>query len=137
MPDYADWIMDNIDRNGLVKHRLYRQHTTPHEDYAIKDLRNLGRPLERTIIIDNLAENFIHTTPDNGIWVESWYDDMDDSILEQLTPFLKSIVSSGKVTDVRKLLTKPLKEQVLYRCLEEGKEIPHIDELIRIASESP
>lgn len=24
MPDYADWIMDNIDRNGLVKHRLYR-----------------------------------------------------------------------------------------------------------------
>ncbi len=61
---------------------------------------------------------------------------MDDTILEQLTPFLKSIVSSGKVPDVRKLLTKPLKEQVLYRCLEESKEIPHIDELIKIASES-
>ena len=43
-----------------------------------KDLRLLGRPLERTIIIDNLAENFIHTTPTNGLWVESWYDDMDD-----------------------------------------------------------
>jgi hypothetical protein len=49
---------------------------------------------------------------------------MDDTILEQLTPFLKSIVSSGKVPDVRKLLTKSLKEQVLYRCLEENKEIP-------------
>jgi TFIIF-interacting CTD phosphatase-like protein len=48
--------------------------------------------LEKTIIIDNLAENFIHTTPDNGIWVESWYDDMDDTVLEMLLPFLKDIV---------------------------------------------
>jgi len=68
-------------------------------------LRNLGRSLERTIIIDNLAENFIHTTPDNGIWVESWYDDMDDTVMEQLIPFLRDIVTS-KVEDVRKLLTK-------------------------------
>mmetsp|Transcript_42659 Transcript_42659/g.40963 ORF Transcript_42659/g.40963 Transcript_42659/m.40963 type:complete len:254 (+) Transcript_42659:121-882(+) len=45
MPDYADWIMDNVDRQKIVKYRLYRQHTTPHEDYAIKDLRNLGRDL--------------------------------------------------------------------------------------------
>lgn len=59
-----------------------------------KDLRNLGRPLERTIIIDNLAENFIHTTPENGIWVESWYDDMDDTVLEMLVPFLKDLVVS-------------------------------------------
>lgn len=67
-----------MDRQRTIKYRLYRQHTTPLEDYAIKDLRNLGRPLEKTIIIDNLAENFIKTTPCNGIWVESWYDDMDD-----------------------------------------------------------
>ena len=95
-----------------------------------KDLRLLGRPLERTIIIDNLAENFLHTTPDNGIWVESWYDDMDDNILEILTPFLRSIVTSGLVPDVRKLLNKDLKEKVLYKCLEESKEIPRIEELL-------
>ncbi len=80
-------------------------------------MRNLGRSLERTIIIDNLADNFIHTTPNNGIWVESWYDDMDDNILELLTPFLKSIVLSGKVTDVRKLLTTKVKEEMIYRKL--------------------
>ena len=57
-----------------------------------KDLRNLGRSLEKTIIIDNLAENFAHTTPDNGIWVESWYDDMEDTVLELLIPFLRDIV---------------------------------------------
>ena len=73
--------------------------------------------MEKTIIIDNLAENFIHTTPDNGIWVESWYDDMEDNILEQLTPFLKSIVTSGMVNDVRQLLTKEVKEKIIYRCL--------------------
>jgi len=79
MPEYADKILDNLDENGfMIKHRLYRQHTTPTEDYAIKDLRLLGRKLERTIIVDNLAENFHATTPNNGVWVESWYDDMQD-----------------------------------------------------------
>jgi hypothetical protein len=47
----------------------------------------------------------MHTTPNNGIWVESWYDDMDDIVLELLTPFLRSIVTSGLVPDVRNLLT--------------------------------
>ena len=93
-----------------------------------KDLRNLGRSLERTIIIDNLAENFIHTTPDNGIWVESWYDDMDDQVLELLVPFLKDIVLSQ--VDVRDVLRKEVKEQVIYRCLEEGKELPSVAEIM-------
>ena len=72
-----------------MKHRLYRQHCSPHEDYAIKDLNNLGRDIKRTIIIDNLKENFELTTPDNGIWVESWYDDLDDKVLPTLVPFLE------------------------------------------------
>lgn len=122
MPDYADWILDNIDRAGRVQFRLYRQHTTPHEDYAIKDLRNLGRDLSRTIIIDNLAENFNYTTPLNGIWVESWYDDMDCNVLGLLIPFLKDIVISNY--DVRSLLTENIKETFLYRMLDEQKKLP-------------
>lgn len=79
MPEYADKILDNLDESGfMIKYRLYRQHTTPTEDYAIKDLHLLGRSLKRTIIVDNLAENFMETTPLNGVWVESWYDDMQD-----------------------------------------------------------
>lgn len=58
MPDYADWILDNVDRNGKISYRLYRQHSTPFEDYAMKDLTKLGRDLSKTMIIDNLAENF-------------------------------------------------------------------------------
>lgn len=46
MPEYADKILDNLDENNyMIKHRLYRQHTTPTEDYAIKDLHLLGRQL--------------------------------------------------------------------------------------------
>ena len=36
MPEYADKIVDNLDENGvMIKYRLYRQHTTPTEDYAM------------------------------------------------------------------------------------------------------
>ena len=84
--------------------------------------------MDKTIIIDNLAENFIHTTPDNGIWVESWYDDMDDTVLEQLLPFLKEIVQT-KHADVRTLLTTDNKENTIYKCLEEGKLIPSISKI--------
>ena len=57
-----------------------------------KDLHLLGRKLERTIIVDNLAENFLATTPNNGIWVESWYDDMQDQVLPRLQRFLQELV---------------------------------------------
>ena len=26
LPDYADWILEKIDPNNLVKYKLYRQH---------------------------------------------------------------------------------------------------------------
>ena len=128
MPDYADWILDNIDRDNVITHRLYRQHTTPHEDYAIKDLTNLGRDLSKTIIVDNLAENFNYTTPTNGIWVESWYDDMEDNVLGLLIPFLKQIVDSK--IDVRTILQDETKEKYLYKPLEDQKPIPNIEEMI-------
>lgn len=57
---------------------------------------------------------------------------MDDTVLELLTPFLKGIVTSGLVDDVRKLLNKNMKDKILYKCLEEGKEIPPIEELLKI-----
>ena len=81
--------------------------------------------MSKTIIIDNLAENFNFTTPLNGIWVESWYDDMDDNVLNLLIPFLKEIVIEK--ADVRTLLTETLKDQVIYKCLDEGKSIPSIE----------
>ena len=68
--------------------------------------------------------------------MESWYDDMDDTVMEYLIPFLKEIVTS-KLQDVRKLLTKSIKENILYRCLEEGKEIPSVYDMMKDSMLSP
>lgn len=71
MKDYADWVINTIDKFKCVKYRLYREHTRPENDNFIKNLENLGRdikkiqsngetwkPLNIVIIIDNLEENF-------------------------------------------------------------------------------
>jgi len=55
---------------------------------VVKDLSKIGRPLEKTIIIDNIAENFI-LHKDNGIFIKSWYDDPKDTELRDLIPLLK------------------------------------------------
>ncbi len=126
IPDYANWIIDQIDPDGLITHRLYRQHTTPKEDCALKDINKLGRSMKKTIIVDNIEENFKECTPYNGIRVQSWFDEMDDCVMENLGPFLAKIVER-KVEDVRTLLKnfKPTVE----RCLDEGRRIPEFSPL--------
>lgn len=70
----------------------------------VKDLSRIGRPLNKTIIVDNVAENF-SLQPDNGIFIKSWFDDMSDTALFELAPLLKQIVEK-KVKDVREALRK-------------------------------
>ena len=65
----------------------------------IKDLSKLGRPLERTIIVDNLAENFI-LQKDNGIFIQTWLEDPTDTQLRDMIPLLKQLVVK-EVADVR------------------------------------
>lgn len=84
-------------------------------------MRNLGRDLRRTIIVDNLAENFSQT-PENGVWVESWYDDLECWVLPTLQKFLVELVTK-QVDDVRQYLSPECKK-VLYRCLEVGEPVP-------------
>jgi CTD small phosphatase-like protein 2 len=56
--DYADVIVDQIDPDRHIKHRLYRQHCSPEDDIHVKDIFKIGRGLEKIIIVDNLAESF-------------------------------------------------------------------------------
>jgi CTD small phosphatase-like protein 2 len=59
MQDYADWVLDHLDPDhSLISYRLYRQHTYQQGLVNIKDLGILGRDLSRTVIVDNVAENF-------------------------------------------------------------------------------
>jgi len=60
----------------------------------VKDLSRIGRDLSRTIIVDNVAENF-QLQPDNGIFIKSWFDDMSDTALSELAPLLKGNLKQG------------------------------------------
>lgn len=75
----------------------------------MKDLSLLGRKMERTIIIDNISDNFV-LQPDNGIFCSTWYDDMNDRFLDEITPLLTQIVE--KKVDVRRAL-RQYRDQVL------------------------
>lgn len=88
LQEYADWALDQIDKGNWIHYRLYRQHTMPSGNVFIKDLSRLGRDLTRTIIVDNVADNFMLQN-DNGIFVKTWFDDASDMMLESLAPLLK------------------------------------------------
>ena len=90
MQDYADWVLDQLDSGKWISHRLYRQHLTIEKGVLIKDLSNLGRDLTKTIIVDNIAENF-QKQPENGILIKSWFEDPNDDALIELGSLLKII----------------------------------------------
>jgi len=82
----------------------------PHGPVFVKDLSRIGRDLSKTIIVDNVAENF-QLQPDNGIFIKSWFDDQNDTALSELAPLLKQIVKK-QVPDVRDALRK-FRDQML------------------------
>jgi len=98
--DYADWVIDQIDPGRLIHYRLYRQHALPWGPIFVKDMSCLGRDLERTLIIDNVQENFM-LQPNNGIFICTWYDDPHDTALFALTPLLDELIATrSKVPEI-------------------------------------
>lgn len=93
--EYADPILNDIDPQKCISHRLYRQHCR--EDVEsngdityTKDLDYIGRPLKSTIIVDNLSDNFKKHSP-YGIEIKDWYEDYSDDCLKKLSVLLIQI----------------------------------------------
>ena len=122
LQEYADQVIDQIDVGNNIKYRLYRQHTSQNGPFLVKDLSLLGRDINKTIIIDNISDNFI-LQPDNGIFISTWYDDMKDRFLDEITPLLREIVER-RVPDVRRAL-RTYRDQVL-RQVSNGATNPSI-----------
>lgn len=97
--DYADQILDTIDKKDCISHRLYREHTRLEDYVSIKDLALINRDLSKTIIVDNIASNF-KLQPRNGVAISTWTGDPDDISLLNLIPVLVKIAKDG-VKDVR------------------------------------
>merc|ERR1719273_1804495 len=71
---YADVILDRLDPYGLISHRLYRNHCTVigiDNGIFLKDLRLIGRDLDKTVILDNSPQNF-GFQQNNGIMINNY-----------------------------------------------------------------
>ncbi|KAK0455082.1 NIF-domain-containing protein [Armillaria borealis] len=97
---YADPVLDKLDINQVVTHRLFRESCYNHRGNYVKDLSQLGRPIADTIILDNSPASYIFH-PNNAVPVSSWFNDPHDTELTDLVPFLADL---GTVDDVRGVL---------------------------------
>jgi CTD small phosphatase-like protein 2 len=102
--EYCDKILDILDiNNNLIKYRLYRSHLSlRNKDDDVKDLSLLGRNLNKIIMIDNLPKNY-KLQEDNGLPINSWTGDINDTSLKDLLIIMKYIAEKN-VKDVRDII---------------------------------
>jgi len=102
--EYANPLLDLLDKKKCIKHRLFREHCTFENGIYIKDLKIFDRKINNMIIIDNNPLSYDNNVS-NGIPILSWYEDTNDKELLKLIPILK-YMSNNDVYDVRNIINK-------------------------------
>jgi CTD small phosphatase-like protein 2 len=116
---YAERLLDTLDPDAvLVKHRLYREACVLVDGNYMKDLSAIGRDLRNVVIVDNSPQAFGFQT-ENGVPIESWFDDPNDAQLLKLMPLLARLAASE---DVRPVLRKKFNLDARVRAAEEKAE---------------
>ena len=115
--DYADLVLDELDKNNSISYRLYRRHTKPNKGAFLKDLSKLGRDITKTCIIDNNKDNF-ELQPQNGLHISTFIGEQNDNELLLLCNDLMKIVKSNK-KDIRPII-KEINDAMNKRYLQDG-----------------
>ncbi|KAK6154874.1 hypothetical protein DH2020_009122 [Rehmannia glutinosa] len=97
---YAKQLLDILDPEGkLISQRAYRESCIFSEGTYLKDLTVLHVDLARVAIIDNSPQVF-RLQVNNGIPINSWFDDPSDCALISLLPFLETLVGADDVRPI-------------------------------------
>ena len=99
---YADPLLDIIDKEKNCKFRLFREHCTPINTCYVKELKKLGRELKNIIIVDNSPMSYA-LNPENGIPINTWFDDKSDRELYNISSILEFL---SFVPDVRNYINQ-------------------------------
>ena len=100
--EYANIVLEEIDKNKVITHKLYRRHVEYNDGLCLKDLDKIGRDIKRVCIIDNDKNNFkLHA--DNGIEIKEFLGEQDDNELDLLGDLLMSIIESN-ADDIRPII---------------------------------
>lgn len=102
---YADAIVDRIDPERLIAHRLYREQCTLVGKGFVKDLALLGRELKDVVIVDNTPLSYA-LQPSNALPIDTWIDDKKDKQLYNLLEILKYLANVKDVRHYLKDITK-------------------------------
>ncbi|MFS8026579.1 putative protein-serine/threonine phosphatase [Helianthus anomalus] len=81
--EYASTVLDMLDRDGLISHRLYRDSCKEINGRCVKDLSCLGRDLKKGVIVDDKPKSY-SLQPENGIPISPFTDDLGDEELKKL-----------------------------------------------------
>ena len=127
IPAYASPLLDILDKERNIQHRLYREHCSFINGVFIKDLKRLNRNLKDVIIVDNSPLAFAFDT-ENGLPILSWFDDPVDKELINIQPLLEFLANTN---DVRKYIKKFVKNnninyELAHKIIKENKEAKKI-----------
>jgi len=87
--EYANLLLNDFDKEGLISRRLYREHCTYRRGVYMKDLTKVSPNLARVVIIDNMPENY-QLQHENGIPIKTWINDnMHDCELPRIGQILR------------------------------------------------
>jgi RNA polymerase II subunit A small phosphatase-like protein len=92
--DYAEHVIRHIDPYRAIKHCVFRHRKwwTGQPGYT-KDLKALGRPMHRTLIIENTPD-CVKQQPENAIVVSDFTGQRGDDVLYDLLEVLEAVVMS-------------------------------------------
>lgn len=95
-------VIEALDQKNLISYKLVRDSTHFVDGHHIKNLDKLNRDLKKVIVVDWNSES-VRFHPDNHLNIQRWHGEDDDSMLVDLTSFLKTIAHT-EIDDVREVL---------------------------------